>query len=91
LVPLRVVGVGVTLAWAAFRPGEVYGNPPPDPVHVDNPFGLQSASWLFPPLAWIGGITVLLAALMGVGRGQPFVALTSSVDGRDLGEAMASR
>jgi hypothetical protein len=25
------------------------------------------------------------------GRGQPFVALTSSVDGRDLGEALASR
>jgi signal transduction histidine kinase len=65
-IRLWAVGVAVTIVWAALRPGEVYGNPPPDRVHVDNPFGLDAAAWLFPPLAWIAGMTVLAAAVLGI-------------------------
>ncbi len=65
-IRLWAVGVGVTVSWAALRPGEVYGNPPPDRVHVDNPFGLHVAEWLFPSLAVIGGAAVLAAAVLGL-------------------------
>jgi signal transduction histidine kinase len=63
---LWAAGVVIVFVWAALRPGEVYGNPPPDRVHIDNPFGLEAVASLFPWLAAIGGATVLAAGMAGV-------------------------
>jgi hypothetical protein len=60
------VGVATTLLWAALRPGEVYGNLPPDQVRVDNPLAIDALRWLFPVLANIGGFAALAAAVLGV-------------------------
>jgi signal transduction histidine kinase len=58
-------GLVVSLLWAAFRTGEVYGSPPPHRIHVDNPFAIGSLGWLFPSLATIGGVAELSAAVLG--------------------------
>jgi hypothetical protein len=63
---LWAVSVAASLLWAAFRPGEVYGNPPPDQVTVDNPFAIDALRWLFPVLVDVGGFAALAAAMLGV-------------------------
>ncbi len=65
-VRLWTVGVAASLLWAALRPGEVYGNPPPHQVRVDNPFAIDALRWLLPVLVNIGGFAALAAALLGV-------------------------
>jgi signal transduction histidine kinase len=65
-IRLWELGVGVSLLWAAFRTGEVYGNPPPLRIRVDNPLAIESLGWLFPPLATTGGVAELSAAVLGV-------------------------
>jgi hypothetical protein len=55
VIRLWTLGVGVALLYAAFRPGEVYGNPPPHRVHVNNPFGIP-----------LGGVFAVLATAAGV-------------------------
>jgi signal transduction histidine kinase len=63
---LWAVGVAASLLWAAFRPGEVYGNPPPHRVRVDNPLAIDALQWLFPVLVDVGGFAALAAAVLGV-------------------------
>ncbi len=65
-VRLWTVGVAATLLWAAFRPGEVYGNPPPHAVRVDNPFAIGALRWLLQVLVNIGGFAGPAAAVIGV-------------------------
>ncbi len=64
-VRLWAVGVAATLLWAALRPGEVYANPPPHAVRVDNPFAIGALRWLFQVLVDIGGFAGLAAAVIG--------------------------
>jgi signal transduction histidine kinase len=65
-VRLWAVGVAASLLWAALRPGEVYGNPPPHRVRIDNPFAIDALRWLFPVLVDVAGFAALAAAVLGV-------------------------
>jgi hypothetical protein len=75
---LWAVGVAASLLWAAFRSGEVYGNPPPHRVRVDNPFAIHALRWLFPVLVDVSPSDALACDLKAPGRHYEFQRLLFS-------------
>jgi signal transduction histidine kinase len=63
---LWCICVPVALVWGAFRPGEVYGAPPPNRIAIENPIGIGAAHAIFPTLATVAGFGALAAGALGV-------------------------
>lgn len=63
---LWTAGSVLVIFWAAFKSDAVYGTPPPDNIHIENPYGLRAPGLLFDTLINLGVFLLLLAGALGI-------------------------